>query len=93
MARIDASKLTLAEKVVQINRVAKVVKGGRILGFAALPVVGAGDGGIGMALIEALGRPGGQRGAHRSDGERNHDPKQRHREQATTGHGDFIPEQ
>ena len=36
------------EKMVSINRVTKVVKGGRILGFAALTVVGDGDGGIGM---------------------------------------------
>jgi small subunit ribosomal protein S5 len=34
--------------MVAINRVTKVVKGGRILGFAALTVVGDGDGGIGM---------------------------------------------
>ncbi len=38
----------LKEKMVAINRVTKVVKGGRILGFAALTVVGDGDGGIGM---------------------------------------------
>ena len=38
----------LREKMVAINRVTKVVKGGRILGFAALTVVGDGDGGIGM---------------------------------------------
>ena len=38
----------LREKMVSINRVTKVVKGGRILGFAALTVVGAGDGSIGM---------------------------------------------
>ena len=38
----------LREKMVSINRVTKVVKGGRILGFAALTVVGDGDGGIGM---------------------------------------------
>src|SRR5574340_857227 len=37
----------LREKMVAINRVTKVVKGGRILGFAALTVVGDGDGGIG----------------------------------------------
>jgi small subunit ribosomal protein S5 len=34
--------------MVAINRVTKVVKGGRILGFAALTVVGDGDGGVGM---------------------------------------------
>ena len=38
----------LREKMVSINRVTKVVKGGRIMGFAALTVVGDGDGGIGM---------------------------------------------
>jgi small subunit ribosomal protein S5 len=38
----------LREKMVAINRVTKVVKGGRILGFAALTVVGDGDGGVGM---------------------------------------------
>ncbi len=38
----------MREKMVSVNRVTKVVKGGRILGFAALTVVGDGDGGIGM---------------------------------------------
>ena len=38
----------LREKMVAVNRVTKVVKGGRVLGFAALTVVGDGDGGIGM---------------------------------------------
>ena len=38
----------LKEKMVSVNRVTKVVKGGRILGFAALTVVGDGDGAIGM---------------------------------------------
>src|SRR6266496_5788883 len=38
----------LKEKMVSVNRVTKVVKGGRILGFAALTVVGDGDGKVGM---------------------------------------------
>lgn len=38
----------LKEKMIHVNRTTKVVKGGRILGFAALSVVGDGDGGIGM---------------------------------------------
>jgi len=38
----------LREKMIAVNRVTKVVKGGRILGFAALTVVGDGDGRIGM---------------------------------------------
>ena len=43
----------LREKMVSVNRVTKVVKGGRILGFAALTVVGDGDGGIGMGKGKA----------------------------------------
>jgi small subunit ribosomal protein S5 len=43
----------LREKMVQINRVTKVVKGGRVLGFAALTVVGDGDGGVGMGKGKA----------------------------------------
>lgn len=43
----------LREKMVAVNRVTKVVKGGRILGFAALTVVGDGDGGIGMGKGKA----------------------------------------
>ncbi|MCP5242148.1 MAG: 30S ribosomal protein S5 [Burkholderiales bacterium] len=44
----DSAQDDLREKMVAINRVTKVVKGGRILGFAALTVVGDGDGGVGM---------------------------------------------
>src|SRR5512141_1792337 len=43
----------MREKMVSVNRVTKVVKGGRILGFAALTVVGDGDGGIGMGKGKA----------------------------------------
>ena len=50
MARIDASTLDLKEHVVAINRVSKTVKGGRIFKFAALVVVGDGNGIVGFGI-------------------------------------------
>lgn len=43
----------LREKMIAVNRVSKTVKGGRVLGFAALTVVGDGDGGVGMGKGKA----------------------------------------
>ena len=48
--KIDASTLDLEERVVAINRVSKTVKGGRIFKFAALVVVGDGNGIVGFGI-------------------------------------------
>ena len=55
--RIDASTLDLQETLVEINRVAKVVKGGRTFRFSALMVVGDGNGHVGCGTGKAAEIP------------------------------------
>jgi len=55
--RIDASQLDLKERVVNINRVTKVVKGGRNFRFSALVVVGDENGHVGVGMAKALEIP------------------------------------
>ena len=57
MKRIDPSTLDLKDKVVNINRVTKTVKGGRTMRFAALVVVGDGNGHVGCGTGKAAEIP------------------------------------
>ncbi|MGE5674205.1 MAG: 30S ribosomal protein S5 [Mycobacterium leprae] len=57
MARIDSSQLDLKEKMVDLRRVAKTVKGGRRMSFSAVMVVGDGNGHVGSGLGKAAEIP------------------------------------
>jgi len=53
LTRIDPTELTLSDKLVNIHRVAKVMKGGKRLSFTALVVAGDGNGHVGIGLGKA----------------------------------------
>ena len=53
LSKIDPTELTLSDKLVGINRVAKVMKGGKRLRFSALVVTGDGNGHVGIGLDKA----------------------------------------
>lgn len=53
MARFDANNTEFKERIVAINRVSKTVKGGRVMKFSALVVVGDGNGKVGFGLGKA----------------------------------------
>lgn len=53
ISNIDPTELTLTDKLINVNRVAKVVKGGKRLSFSALVVTGDGNGHVGLGLGKA----------------------------------------
>lgn len=53
ISKIDASELTLNDRLIYINRVAKVLKGGKRLSFSALTVTGDGQGHVGIGIGKA----------------------------------------
>lgn len=53
LSKIDPTELTLTDKLININRVAKVMKGGKRLSFSALVVTGDGNGHVGIGLGKA----------------------------------------
>ncbi len=56
-SNIDATTLDMQERVVAINRVSKTVKGGRVMKFSALVVVGDGNGTVGFGIGKAAEVP------------------------------------
>ncbi|MBI2830185.1 MAG: 30S ribosomal protein S5 [Chloroflexi bacterium] len=57
ISTIDASELTLSDKLIYVNRVSKVVKGGKRLRFSALVVTGDSSGHVGVGVAKALEVP------------------------------------
>ena len=88
--KIDAAELDLKDTVVSINRVTKVVKGGKNLSFSALVVVGDGHGHVGFGIGKAKEVPVGHQEGHRVGQEGagaraagRHDAAARHRSAAS----------
>jgi small subunit ribosomal protein S5 len=57
LSQIDASELNLNDKLIDVNRVAKVMKGGKRLRFSALVVTGDGEGHVGLGIGKATEVP------------------------------------